>query len=274
MKNVNNDASGKQVCVWCSLCKDFCLFLTLRAITSSRVFPQKSRSSIVTSVSPSPFAPPPASSSIAETVSQPLPLPSSSSSSSPHLAVRAKSPDVVQVHPDQLAHSSGSAGIEHVKEHSSASVSRPDAGEAEPRGNSATDHLDAFTHDPPDQPQPRALSRQVCLSSRAVLLSACVYAYVSCDRVQCCHPWILPITPHRHAPPHDIRQRPLCSFLPRRRVPHPLAPCPTLFLQKNAMSYPSIRPRPRPHHHCRRRPVDFVAVTHESRPRPTNKDGN
>jgi hypothetical protein len=47
-------------------------------------------------------------------------------------------------------------------EHTSASISHPDAGEAGPRGNSTADHLDAFTHDPPDQPQPRAQSRQVC----------------------------------------------------------------------------------------------------------------
>jgi hypothetical protein len=44
-------------------------------------------------------------------------------------------------------------------------------------GNSTAGHLDAFTHDPPDQPQPQA-SRQVCPSSRAILLSACVYALI------------------------------------------------------------------------------------------------
>jgi hypothetical protein len=54
-------------------------------------------------------------------------------------------------------------------------------------------------------------------------------------------------------------------------VSHPLNPSPTLFLQKNLMSYPSIRRRRR---HCHRRPVDFVAVTHRSRPRLTSKDGN
>ena len=152
------------------------------------------------------------------------------------------------------------AESEHVMEHTSASTLHPDDGEARPGKNS--------------MPQPQESSRQVCLSSRAVLLSVCVYAYLSCDRVQCCRLWILPIAPHHHALPHDARQRPLCSFLPRLRVSHPLTPSPTLFLQKNPthqISYPSIRHRRR---HRHRRCVDLVAVTHRSSPRPTSKDGN
>ena len=229
--------------------------------------------SISTSVSPSPFAPPPTSAPIAGLVSHPLPLPSSSSSSS-HVAVKAKLPDDVRVHPDQLAHSSDldadghPTGTEHVMERTFPSASRPDAGEA------TAGRLDAFTHDPLDQPQPRAPSRQVCLSSRTVLLSACVYAYVLCDRVQCCRLWILSTTPRHHAP-HGARQRPHCSFLPHLRVSRPLTPCPTLFFQKNLTSYPSIRRRRRRHHHHyrRHRCVDFVGMTHRSS-RSTNKGDN
>jgi hypothetical protein len=224
------------------------------------------------SVSPSPFAPPPASAPIAGPVSHPLPRPSSSST---NLTAKAKSPDVVQVHPDQLALSSDldadehPAGSEYVMEHASVSTLHPEG----PGGNSTADHLNAFTHDPPDSPQPRAPSRQVCLSSRAVLHSACVYAYESCDRVQCYRLWIPPIAPRHQAPPHGARRRLLCSFLRRLRV-YPLTPSPTLFLQKNPTHqkpYPYIRHRR--HHHRHRRCVDLVAVTHGSSPRPTSKDG-
>lgn len=127
-----------------------------------------------TSVSPSPFAPPPG----------PVSLPLPSSSSSTHLTAKAKSPDVVRVHPEQLAPSSGldldtdghPTGPEYVMENMSTCVLHPDDGDA---GNSTGGHLNAVTHDPPDPPQPRAPSRQVCLSSPAVLFSACVYPYVS-----------------------------------------------------------------------------------------------
>lgn len=223
------------------------------------------------SVSPSPFAPPPASAPIAGPVSQPLPLPSSSSSS------QAKSPDVVRVHPDrpdQLAPANDlesdehPAGSEYVTEHTSASTSHSDAGEA------TADHLDAFARDPPDQPQPRT-SRQVCLSSRAVLLSACVYAYESCDRDQYLRLWIPPIAPLHHALPRGAHRRPLCSFL---RHLNPLNSCPIPFLQKNPThrsSYPSIRCCCRHRRRRHRRSVDEIdAVTHRSSPRPTNKDGN
>ena len=141
------------------------------------------------SVSPSPFAPPPASAP--KPVSQSLPLPSSSSSST-HLTAKAKSPDVVPEHPDQPALSSDldtdehPARSEYVMEHTSVSTLHPDDGSAGPGENSTASHIDAFMHDPLDLPQPRAPSRQVCLSSRAVLLSARAYPYVSCDRVQCC----------------------------------------------------------------------------------------
>jgi hypothetical protein len=140
------------------------------------------------SVSPSPFAPPPASTPIAGPVSQSLPFPSSSSSL--RLAANAESPHIVRVHPDKLALSSDldadehPAGSEYVMKHTSVSTLHRDDGEAGPGGNSTADHLDACMHDPPDQPQLRAPSRQVCLSSRAVLLSACLYAYESCDRVR------------------------------------------------------------------------------------------
>lgn len=218
------------------------------------------------SISPSPFAPPPASAPIAGPVSQSLPLPSS-----PHLTAKAKSPDVVGVHSDRPALSSDlnaddhPAGSEYVMEHTSASTSRPDHDEAGPGGNLTAGNLDAFTHDPPDQPQ--SPSRQVCLSPRAIILSACVYTYVSCDRVKSYRLWIL-----RHHAPHT-RRRPLCSFLPRLRVSDPLNPRPTLFLQKNPThqtSYPSIRRRRRRHRRC----VDHVAVTYGSSPNPTSKDGN
>jgi hypothetical protein len=169
------------------------------------------------SVSPSPFAPPPTSAPIVGPVSQSL-LPSSSSS--PHPTAKAKSPAVVQVHPD----------------------------------------------------------RQVCPSSRTILLSACVYAYVLCDRVQCFRRWILPIAPRHHAPPipHGVRRGLLCSFLPRLRVTRSLAPGPAL-RQKNPthqMSYPSIRHRHRRlhQHRRRRRRVDLVAVMYKSSPRPVSKD--
>jgi hypothetical protein len=228
------------------------------------------------SVSPSPFAPPPAS--IPRPVSQSLPLPSSSST---HLTAKAKSPDVVRVHPDQPAPSSDLDADEHpakseyVMEHTSVSTLLPDDGSARPGGNSTTSHIDAFARDPLDPPQPRAPSRQVCLSSRAVLLSARAYPYVSCDRVQCCRLWILPIAARHQAPPHGARRRPLCSFLPRLRV-HPLIPSPTLFLQKNPthqVPYLSIRHRHR-HHHHHHRCVELVAVTHRSSPRPTSKHDN
>lgn len=120
------------------------------------------------SVSPSPFAPPSASAPIAGPVSHSLPRPSSSST---NLTAKAKSPDVVRVHPDQLALSSDldadehPAGSEYVMEHTSVSTLHPDDGEAGPGGNSTAGHLNSFTHDPPDSPQPRAPSRQVCLSS-------------------------------------------------------------------------------------------------------------
>ena len=235
-----------------------------------------------TSISPSPFAPPPASAPIAVPVSQSLPLlaSSSSSSSSSHLTVKAKSPDVLRAHSDQLTLESNLDADEHpvrseyVMDHTSASTSHPDAGEARPRGNSTVGHLDTLMHDLPDQVQPRVLSRQVCLSSRAVLLSACVYTYVSYNRVQCCRLWILPIAPRHHAPLRGARRRPLCSFLPRLRVSRPLTPRPTLFVQKNPMHqilYPSIHLR---RHHRHRRSVGVVGVTHRSSPSPTSKDGN
>lgn len=118
------------------------------------------------SVSPSPFAPPPALAPIAGPVSQSLPLPSSYSTA------EAKSPDVVRAHPDQSALSNDldanedSAGCGYVKEHTSTFTSRPDDGEAGPGGNLTTGRFDTFTHDPPDQLQPRAPSRQVCILSR------------------------------------------------------------------------------------------------------------
>jgi hypothetical protein len=183
------------------------------------------------------------------------------------------------VHPDQRALSTDSdagehpTGTEDVMEHTSVSTLHPDDGEAGPGGKSTAGHIDAFEHDPPDQPQSRAPSRQVCLSSRAVLLSAYVYAYVSCDRVQRCRLWIQPIAPRHHAPSSGARRRPLCFCLPRLRVTDPLTPSPTLFLQTNPthqMSYLSIR-HPR---HRHRRCVDLVAVTHRSSPKPTSKDGN
>ena len=133
------------------------------------------------SVSPSPFAPPPAP--IAGPVSQSLPLPLSTSSLS-HLTAKAKSPRVVRAHLDQLDLSSDlhadadehPAWSEYVMEHKSASTFHPDNGEAGPGGNSTAGHRDAFTHDPPDQPQPRVPSQQVCLSSRAVLFPpACMH---------------------------------------------------------------------------------------------------
>ena len=139
-----------------------------------------------TSVSPSPFAPP--STSIPRPVFQSQPLPSSSSPST-HLTAKAKSPDVVRVHHDQPALSSDlvadghPARSEYVMEQTSVSTLHPDDGSAGPGGNSTVSHIDAFTHDPLDLPQPRVPSRQVCLSSRAVLLSARAYPYVSCDRV-------------------------------------------------------------------------------------------
>src|SRR6266446_683250 len=188
--------------------------------------------SMSASISPSPFAPPPASAPI--TGVPPLPLPSS------HLIVKAKSPDVVLVPApsSDLDAREHAVGSEYVMEHTSAST-HPDDGGARLGENSTA------SHHPPNQPQARAQSRQVCLSSRAVLLSACVYAYVSCDRVQCCHPRIPPITPRHLAPPHCARQGPLCSFLPRLRASHTLAPRPAL-LRKNPShqrSYPSIRRR-------------------------------
>jgi hypothetical protein len=234
--------------------------------TVSHTVPAPPAVSTSSSVSPSPFAPPPASAPIAVPVSQSLSLPSSSSSL--QLTVKAKSPDVVPVRPEALS-SNLDAESEYVMQHTSASTSQSDAGEAGARGNSTVDHLDALKYDPPDQPQPRAPSRQVCLSSRTVLLSACVYAYVSCDRVRCCRLWIPPIAPHDR--PHDTRRRPLCSSLPRLRASHP----PTFFPQKNPthqMSYPWIRHHR--HHHRHRRPVEFIAVTNRSSQSPISKDGN
>ncbi|KAI0279221.1 hypothetical protein BGY98DRAFT_467130 [Russula aff. rugulosa BPL654] len=74
----------------------------------------------------------------------------------------------------------------------------------------------------------------------------------------------VPITPRHHTPPHGTHQRTLCSFLPYLRVSHPLDPPPTLFRQKNPMSYPSIRYRRR-----HRRPIDsqhgLAKLEHKSR---------
>lgn len=237
-----------------------------------------------TSVSPSPFAPP--STSIPRPVSQSQPLPSSSSSST-HLTAKAKSPDVVRVHHDQPALSSDlvadghPARSEYVMEQTSVSTLHLDDGSAGPGGNSTVSHIDAFTHDPLDLPQPRVPSRQVCLSSRAVLLSARAYPYVSCDRVQCCRLWILPIAARHQVLPRAAHRRPLCSFLPRLRV-HPLIPSPTLFLQKNPThQVSSIRHRHRHRHHRHHRCVEPVAVTHRSSQSPRqsqspspSKDGN
>ena len=163
------------------------------------------------------------------------------------------------MHPHQLAPSSDldaeehPAGNRHVIEHTSVSSLHLQDGEA--------GLADAFTHDPPDQRQSRAPSRQVCLPSRAVLLSACVYTYVSCDRIPCYRFWIVPIAPRHHAPHRGARRRPPYSFLPRLRVPHPLTPSPTPFLQKNPL-YPLIHHRHRHRHHRHLRCVDLVAVTH------------
>jgi len=234
------------------------------------------------SVSPSPFAPPPASAQISGPVSHLIPPPPSSSL---RLTAKAKSPDTVRGHPDQMAVSGDldaderHAGNENVTEYSSASTSRRDDGKARLGGNSTTRHLDTSSFDPPDRPRARAPSLQVCLSSRVVLLSACVYAYELCNRVHCCGPWISPIA-HRHHDPlflHGAHRRLLCFFLPRLRVPLPLVPRPTLLPQSETetpnhrRSYPSTLHRHRHRHH---RHVDLAAAMRESSPRTTSKDDN
>ena len=282
--NASRDAPATaQVCVCLVLYKTLLIFALLRLWSHFPPNSQKSRSQFVTaasvvptatmasqcpivpappalgvgvartsaSVFPSPFAPPPALAPIAGPVSQSLPLPSSCSTA------KAKSPDVVRAYPDQSALSNDwdtnkhPAGSEYVIEHTSTSTSRPSDGE------------------------PRAPSRQVCLSSRAILLSACVYAYVSCDRVRYYCRWTLPMAPRHHAPLHDSRRRPLCSYLPRLRVSDPLTFHQTLFLQTNPthqMSYPSIHLRH--YHHRHRLYVELVAVTHRPSISPTSKEGS
>jgi hypothetical protein len=131
--------------------------------------------SIPSSVSPSPFAPPSAS------APPPQLPPVPSSSSSLHVTAKAKSPDVSPgPHPDrstisgELDVDERLMGSEYVMEITSTSASRSDDGEAGLGRNLISRHLDTPTLDPPDQLQARAPSIQVCLSSRAVFLSACV----------------------------------------------------------------------------------------------------
>ena len=191
------------------------------------------------------------------------------------------SPDA-RVHPeplavsDELDASERPVRGEHVTERASAS----DDGQARLEGNSTAGQPDSPTLDYPDQPQARSPSLQVCLSSSAVLLSVCVYAYKSRDRVQCYHLWIPPIVPRRRVPLilHGTHQGLRCSFLPRPRVTHFLAPRPILLSQKKTAtpnrqrSYRSPLHRNLHHRHLHHR-VDLAAV-HESSPRLTSKDDN
>ena len=222
------------------------------------------------SVSPSPFAPPPASTSISRPVSQLIPPLSSSSSS--HPSIKAKSPDA-PVSPDQQAISGDldvserPEGSEHVTERASPS----DDGGASLNGNS-TAGLPSY----PDRLQARSPSLQVCPPSRIILLSACVYAYESCDRVQC-RPRITSIVHRHHAHLflHGTHRKLLCSFLPRPGVSHPLAPPPIRLLQSETAipnhqtSYRLTLHRPRRHRH-----VDLAAMHLSSQsPRSISKDG-
>lgn len=234
--------------------------------------------SISSSVSPSPFAPPSASAPVSQ-----LPPPRASSSSS-HQTAKNKSPDVSPGRPDPSAISSdvdvngGFMGNEDVMECTSPASLR-DHGEAGHGRNSTARHLDTPTSDPPDRLRARASSIQVCLSPRAVLLFACVYAYESCDRIQCFYPWIPSITHRHHAHPflHGTRRKLHCSFLLRLRVPHRITPRPTLLHQSETetpnhqRSYPSTRHRHLPRRHRHHRRADPAAMPGSSL-RPKNMD--